>query len=123
MSLWIGAIGSHSPAKPRRGGLNGTASGRGIAAGPRPAAEDGQMRVEVLLLAGYLGTIALLSAYSWHRYHLTRLYRKHRPAAARVAPLVVHPRVTVQLPVYNAMYVMEPLLQAVCRLDYPRALL
>jgi cellulose synthase/poly-beta-1,6-N-acetylglucosamine synthase-like glycosyltransferase len=81
------------------------------------------MRVEVLLLAGYLGTIALLSAYSWHRYHLTRLYRKHRPAAARVAPLVVHPRVTVQLPVYNEMYVIEPLLQAVCRLDYPRALL
>jgi cellulose synthase/poly-beta-1,6-N-acetylglucosamine synthase-like glycosyltransferase len=33
------------------------------------------------------------------------------------------PRVTVQLPIYNEMYVAERLIDAVCKLDYPRELL
>ncbi|MEX2143802.1 MAG: cellulose synthase family protein, partial [Anaerolineales bacterium] len=33
------------------------------------------------------------------------------------------PRVTVQLPVFNEMYVAERLVQAACRLDYPKHLL
>jgi cellulose synthase/poly-beta-1,6-N-acetylglucosamine synthase-like glycosyltransferase len=33
------------------------------------------------------------------------------------------PRVTVQLPIYNEMYVAERLIGAVCKLDYPRELL
>ncbi len=78
---------------------------------------------EVLLLALYLGTIAILSAYSWHRYYLTYLYRKRGPCDDRTAPLGTLPSVTIQLPIFNEMYVVEPLLQAICRLDYPRSLL
>ena len=30
------------------------------------------------------------------------------------------PVVTVQLPIYNEMYVVDRLIEAVCRIDYPR---
>src|SRR4030095_443859 len=33
------------------------------------------------------------------------------------------PRVTIQLPVFNEMYVVERLIDAVCRIRYPRELL
>ena len=33
------------------------------------------------------------------------------------------PRVTIQLPLYNEMYVVDRLVEAVCRIDYPRELL
>src|SRR5919109_3995633 len=35
----------------------------------------------------------------------------------------VLPRVTIQLPLYNEMYVVDRLVEAVCRIDYPRELL
>jgi cellulose synthase/poly-beta-1,6-N-acetylglucosamine synthase-like glycosyltransferase len=39
------------------------------------------------------------------------------------APLAELPRVTVQLPIFNEMYVADRLIGAVCELDYPRELL
>ena len=39
------------------------------------------------------------------------------------APLDPLPVVTIQLPIYNEMYVADRLIEAVCRLDYPRELL
>jgi len=44
--------------------------------------------------------------------------KKHKPR--RLEHL---PRVTVQLPIFNEMYVAERLVQAACRLDYPKHLL
>ena len=38
-------------------------------------------------------------------------------------PLGALPPVTIQLPIYNEMYVADRLIDAVCRLDYPRELL
>jgi cellulose synthase/poly-beta-1,6-N-acetylglucosamine synthase-like glycosyltransferase len=52
------------------------------------------------------------------------LYYRHRAEAPRpkgsLSPL---PRVTVQLPIYNEVYVVERLVEAVAALDYPRDLL
>ena len=50
---------------------------------------------------------------------------KHRDNIPRapVPSLEPMPRVTVQLPIYNEMYVADRLIQAVCDLDYPRELL
>jgi cellulose synthase/poly-beta-1,6-N-acetylglucosamine synthase-like glycosyltransferase len=39
------------------------------------------------------------------------------------APLAELPRVTVQLPIFNEMYVADRLIGAVCEMDYPRELL
>jgi cellulose synthase/poly-beta-1,6-N-acetylglucosamine synthase-like glycosyltransferase len=80
--------------------------------------------IETLTLAVYFFVLVILAVYGWHRYYLVYLYRKHRDH--RPAPLGTFetlPRVTVQLPIYNEMYVAERLIDAVCRLDYPRELL
>jgi cellulose synthase/poly-beta-1,6-N-acetylglucosamine synthase-like glycosyltransferase len=68
----------------------------------------------------YFVMLVGLSCYGLHRYLMIFLYYKHRKKAAqplgRLDPL---PRVTVQLPLYNEMYVAERLLDAVVALDYP----
>jgi cellulose synthase/poly-beta-1,6-N-acetylglucosamine synthase-like glycosyltransferase len=79
---------------------------------------------ETLILATYFFVLVILAVYGWHRYYLVYLYMKNRdrqPVPA--APLAVLPPVTVQLPIYNEMYVADRLIDAVCRLDYPRELL
>ncbi len=76
---------------------------------------------ETLLLTIYCGIVALLSLYGFHRYHMMRLYFKHsgpsEPPDSRFDSL---PGVTVQLPMYNEFHVVERLLEAVSKLDYPR---
>ena len=76
---------------------------------------------ESLLLGLYFALLACLSVYGLHRCYLVYLYTKYRD------PFVVNsrsdtpsiPRVTVQLPLYNEMYVVERLIDAVASLDYP----
>jgi cellulose synthase/poly-beta-1,6-N-acetylglucosamine synthase-like glycosyltransferase len=72
----------------------------------------------------YFAILVILSAYGIHRYCLTYLYLKNRQKAPHPEKLFERlPRVTVQLPIYNERYVVERLLEAVVRLDYPRELL
>jgi cellulose synthase/poly-beta-1,6-N-acetylglucosamine synthase-like glycosyltransferase len=79
---------------------------------------------ETLILGAYFFILAILAVYGWHRYYLVYLYMKHkdRKVAQPVVP-APWPAVTVQLPLYNEMYVVDRLLQAVTRMDYPRELL
>jgi cellulose synthase/poly-beta-1,6-N-acetylglucosamine synthase-like glycosyltransferase len=68
----------------------------------------------------YLSVLIGLSAYGIHRYFIIYLFLKHRDKpmlpAGQFAEL---PKVTVQLPVFNEMYVVERLLKSVSELDYP----
>src|ERR687897_92534 len=79
---------------------------------------------ETLTLAAYFFVLIILAVYGWHRYYLVYLYMSNRdkdpkPGSA-LSPL---PPVTIQLPLYNEMYVADRLIDAVCRIDYPRELL
>src|SRR4029450_4439423 len=77
--------------------------------------------VETLTLAAYFFVLIILAIYGWHRYYLVYLYMKNRdkgPTAGR--PLDPTPVVTIQLPLYNEMYVADRLIEAVCRIEYPR---
>src|SRR5918992_4707021 len=79
---------------------------------------------ETLILATYFFVLVILAVYGWHRYYLVYLYlkNKHRqPIPAGQFDTL--PVVTVQLPIYNEMYVADRLIDAVCQLDYPRELL
>jgi cellulose synthase/poly-beta-1,6-N-acetylglucosamine synthase-like glycosyltransferase len=80
--------------------------------------------IETLTLAVYFFVLIILAVYGWHRYYLVYLYMKHKdhPPTPRGC-FETLPRVTVQLPIYNEMYVAERLIDAVCKLDYPRELL
>jgi cellulose synthase/poly-beta-1,6-N-acetylglucosamine synthase-like glycosyltransferase len=80
--------------------------------------------VETLTLAAYFFVLIILAVYGWHRYYLVYLYMKHRDRQPQpLPPLAAPPAVTIQLPLYNEMYVADRLIDAVCRIEYPRALL
>jgi cellulose synthase/poly-beta-1,6-N-acetylglucosamine synthase-like glycosyltransferase len=77
---------------------------------------------DLALLIPYFIVLIILAAYGGHRYWLVYLYYKNKKnettePASHFDDL---PRVTVQLPIFNEQYVVERLLDAVCRLDYPR---
>jgi len=79
---------------------------------------------ETLILATYFFVLVILAVYGWHRYYLVYLYMKHKDRQPQPAGrFEALPPVTVQLPIYNEMYVADRLIDAVCRLDYPRDLL
>jgi cellulose synthase/poly-beta-1,6-N-acetylglucosamine synthase-like glycosyltransferase len=79
---------------------------------------------ETLILVLYFFVLSILAIYGWHRYYLVYLYMKNRDKApAPPRPLTDFPPVTVQLPIYNEMYVADRLIDAVCEMDYPRELL
>ncbi|HXV77486.1 MAG TPA: cellulose synthase family protein [Candidatus Polarisedimenticolaceae bacterium] len=69
----------------------------------------------------YFACLGVLTLYGIHRWYLVALYLRHRDRAVvppgRLEPL---PPLTVQLPLFNEMYVVERLIDAVCALDYPR---
>jgi cellulose synthase/poly-beta-1,6-N-acetylglucosamine synthase-like glycosyltransferase len=76
---------------------------------------------ETLTLVAYFFVLSILGIYGWHRYYLVYLYMKNRDRVPGPPPdMNVWPVVTVQLPVYNEMYVVDRLIDAVCAIDYPR---
>src|SRR6202011_4219772 len=72
----------------------------------------------------YLSVLFGLSAYGVHRYFIIYLFLKHRNRRSMPAGHFEQlPKVTMQLPIFNEVYVVERLLRAVSELDYPRDLL
>ena len=79
---------------------------------------------DVFILIPYLSILTILAIYGIHRYHLVYLYLKHKDKIAQPkAKLDCRPKVTIQLPIYNEMYVVERLVEAACNVRYPRELL
>ncbi|HXK59802.1 MAG TPA: glycosyltransferase family 2 protein [Acidobacteriota bacterium] len=77
-----------------------------------------------LILILYFSVLSILAVYGLHRYYLVYLHFKYRDKEARPAGrLEILPKITVQLPIFNEMYVVERLIDHVCRFDYPRDLL
>jgi cellulose synthase/poly-beta-1,6-N-acetylglucosamine synthase-like glycosyltransferase len=80
--------------------------------------------VESLLLALYFLVLIVLSVYGSHRYFMAYLYYRHKyDIPTPKGTLEKLPSVTIQLPIFNEMYVVERLVDAVCKIDYPRELL
>lgn len=76
--------------------------------------------IEIVFLGVYFGVLAVLAVYGSHRYRMAYLYYRHKyKLPTPKGTLAVLPRVTIQLPVYNEMYVVERLIDSVCRIEYP----
>ncbi|MDH5675571.1 MAG: glycosyltransferase [Myxococcales bacterium] len=77
--------------------------------------------MEIAIITLYMLVLSVLGLYGFHRGHLLYLYWRHRKEA-HVAPgrFEELPRVTVQLPMFNEMYVAERLMESVAALDYPK---
>ena len=74
-----------------------------------------------MLLIPYFIVLILLASYGAHRYVLVYLYYKNKKNRTTEPPahFAELPRVTVQLPIFNEQFVVERLLDAICRLNYP----
>ncbi len=65
-----------------------------------------------------------LSLYGLHRYVIVYLFLKNRnKPGLPLGAFKELPRITVQLPIFNELYVVERLLKSVAALEYPRELL
>src|ERR1041385_534032 len=76
---------------------------------------------ETLTLATYFFVVIILAVYGWHRYYLVYVYMRNRDKQPKATtPLDPMPVVTIQLPLYNEMYVAERLIESVCKIEHPR---
>jgi cellulose synthase/poly-beta-1,6-N-acetylglucosamine synthase-like glycosyltransferase len=76
---------------------------------------------DALVLVSYFFVLSILGIYGWHRYYLVYEYRRNRDRVpGPPPPMIDAPIVTVQLPIYNEMYVVDRLVDAVCAIDYPK---
>ncbi len=77
--------------------------------------------MQIAVISLYLVVLSVLAVYGFHRGQLLWLYWRHRHQAPRPATKFKDlPVVTVQLPMFNEMYVAERLLESVAGLDYPK---
>ena len=81
---------------------------------------------DTFLLVPYFVVMVVLAFYGIHRYQLVWLYYRNRDKEAHADqpparwPEGALPSVTIQLPIFNEQFVVARLVDAICRLDYPR---
>jgi cellulose synthase/poly-beta-1,6-N-acetylglucosamine synthase-like glycosyltransferase len=77
--------------------------------------------IETFILASYFFVLLILAVYGWHRYYMVYLYMRHKEEQpVPIAQFQELPVVTIQLPLFNEMYVVDRLIDAVCEIEYPR---
>ena len=81
--------------------------------------------LELLILTLYTGALSFIFIYSIAQLNLVYKYRKAKrkgkiAKAATIPENYNYPSVTVQLPVYNELYVVERLIDAVASFDWPK---
>ncbi|HET9699036.1 MAG TPA: cellulose synthase family protein [Terriglobales bacterium] len=77
---------------------------------------------DMMLLIPYFIVLIALAFYGMHRYQLVWMYYRNRKN--KVTNPVSHfdelPTVTIQLPIFNEQFVIDRLVDAVCKMNYPR---
>ena len=68
----------------------------------------------------YFISLLILFAFGAHGFVMVYHYMKQRGLDSIQPPLIETPIVTVQLPIFNELYVASRLIDAVCTLDYPK---
>jgi cellulose synthase/poly-beta-1,6-N-acetylglucosamine synthase-like glycosyltransferase len=78
------------------------------------------------MLVPYFLVMVILAFYGIHRYQLVWLYYRNRKNAAKWDQPGARyaegelPFVTIQLPIFNEQFVVDRLIDAICRIEYPR---
>jgi cellulose synthase/poly-beta-1,6-N-acetylglucosamine synthase-like glycosyltransferase len=82
------------------------------------------LTTKILVTSIYIITFGLLCAFGLHRYYLAHLFNKYKTQVPKPKDVLKElPKITIQLPIYNEMYVVERLISSVCKIDYPKELL
>jgi cellulose synthase/poly-beta-1,6-N-acetylglucosamine synthase-like glycosyltransferase len=75
----------------------------------------------IIVLVFYAIALLFIFAYSITQATLIYRYLKNkRRKNTNQKDLTYHPLVTVQLPIYNELYVVERLIDTICQFDYPK---
>ncbi|MFI5253793.1 MAG: cellulose synthase family protein [Bacteroidota bacterium] len=73
-----------------------------------------------MIIGVYFFSLSILFLFGSSGFVMIYYYIKNKNKRVEPAPpLTEYPLVTIQLPVYNEVYVVERLIDAVCRFDYP----
>ena len=77
---------------------------------------------DLSLLIPYFIVMTVLAGYGLHRYALVYMYYKNRKNRTTDPPqhFAELPRITVQLPIFNEQFVVDRLVEAICKLEYPK---
>ncbi len=81
---------------------------------------------DTAMLVPYFIVMIILAFYGIHRYQLVWLYFKNKKNATKWKEPPMRfaegqlPFLTIQLPIFNEQFVIDRLIDAVCRLEYPR---
>lgn len=79
---------------------------------------------DIVIISLYFGILFILSLYGFYRLKLVYLFFRYLPHTPKPKTEFSElPKVTVQLPLFNEMYVVERLIESVAAIDYPRELL
>ncbi|MBZ5530146.1 MAG: glycosyltransferase family 2 protein [Acidobacteriia bacterium] len=77
---------------------------------------------DLSLLIPYFVVMTILAGYGLHRYALVYMYYKNRKNRTTDPPqrFAELPRITIQLPIYNEQFVVDRLVESICKLEYPK---
>ncbi|MCC6753026.1 MAG: glycosyltransferase family 2 protein [Saprospiraceae bacterium] len=78
---------------------------------------------QFVLIAIYTGSLIYITAFAIIQLRLLQAYRKYKTQKAVFPALGEgdhYPVVTIQLPIFNEVYVVDRLIDNICRMDYPR---
>jgi cellulose synthase/poly-beta-1,6-N-acetylglucosamine synthase-like glycosyltransferase len=77
---------------------------------------------DLSILIPYFAVMIVLAMYGMHRYKLVWMYYRNKKNKLVDPPATFAelPRVTIQLPIFNEQYVVDRLVEAICKLDYPK---
>jgi cellulose synthase/poly-beta-1,6-N-acetylglucosamine synthase-like glycosyltransferase len=76
--------------------------------------------MEQIILYAYIFSLSVLFFFGAHGFVMVFHYFRHRSELDVDLPLDQIPMVTIQLPIFNEMYVVRRLIDASCGIDYPK---
>jgi cellulose synthase/poly-beta-1,6-N-acetylglucosamine synthase-like glycosyltransferase len=79
--------------------------------------------IEIVLIVLYTASLLYITIFCMMQLNLLKAYRKHKRDKVILPPLKDgddFPFVTIQLPIFNELYVVDRLLDNITKLDYPR---
>ena len=77
-----------------------------------------------IVLISYFVALSILFVFGLHGFIMIFYYNKYKDVKHKQNPeCIPNAKVTIQLPLYNELYVVERLIETVCEIDYPKELL
>jgi len=78
------------------------------------------MIFDEIVLFAYIISLSIILVFGSHGFIMMFYHHKYRKNIPRPGADKEEEIVTIQLPMYNEMYVVERLIDSVCEIDYPK---